>query len=361
MALNWDDPQVLCEWARDLGRTHTFLDFHVHPFDVLSDDTRYTRDAQVDGLYSRGLFKYRPPVLEAASEDLTDVGQPASDNQRAFILSSRFTYNHTGPKVFNDQLDLVGLSGALLLPVARTAGKAGEMSEVVGEMFQKDRRFLPGCALPVGLQPEELAGFFKSARERFGVRAIKFHPNLAAIDPGTQGGQELIYSTLSAAGDLHLPIIVHAGRTPSIEPAASREYGTISHLTTINWSLSAAPVILAHAACYGLTVEEAPEALSRLDDMLERHSNLRVDTSNLEPSILGLVLNRIPPERLIFGSDALYVPIWKAWLRFLQALRRVSVHPDDDLIRIAALNPAQCMALENRSRSLSLKPTQNND
>ncbi len=361
MALKWDEPQVLSEWSRDLGRTHIFLDFHVHPFDVLSDDTRYSPDPHIDGLYSRGLFKYRPPVLEDAPDEGAAGTQAASDNQRAYILSSRFTYNHTGPKVFKDQIDLVGLSGALLLPVARTSGKAHEMSEVARTMFQKDQRFLPGCAFPVGLQPEQLVDYYHHARANYGALAVKLHPNLAAIDPVSRTGQELIQASLSAAGALDLPTIIHTGRTPCIEPAASREYGTIPHLASMDWTVSAAPVILAHAGCYGLTLSESEETLPILDELLEKHPNLMADVSNLEPPILRLVLEKISPERLIFGSDALYIPIWKAWLRFLQVLRTVSAHPEEDLVRMAALNPVQCLGLANRSRVLSLKPAQHND
>jgi predicted TIM-barrel fold metal-dependent hydrolase len=82
-----------------------------------------------------------------------------------------------------------------------------------------------------------------------------------------------------------------------------------------------------------------------LDNLLEKHPNLMADISNLEPPILRLVLERVSPDRLIFGSDALYVPIWKAWVRFLQTLQLLSKHPDDDLIRIASLNPAYCLSL----------------
>ena len=349
-----DDLQVLCEWARDLGKTYAFLDFHVHPYDVLSEDTRYKPDPLIDGLFSRGLFKYHPPALETGSDGLPDKSQSVSDNQRAFILSSRFTYNHTGPKVFADQIELVGLAGVMLLPVARTSGKAEEMLEVSRLMFLRDGRLLPGCAFPVGVQPDQLAGFFKGARDVNGIRAIKLHPNLAGINPLTQVGQDLIHASLAAAGDLNLPMIVHAGRTPCIEPVDSREFGTMTRLALVDWGISAAPVILAHAGCYGLTLAESNEALLIIDSLLEKHSNLMVDVSNLEPPIIRLVLEKISPDRLIFGSDALYIPIWKAWIRFLKALQMVSAHPDDDLIRIASLNPAQCLSLTDKSARISL-------
>jgi predicted TIM-barrel fold metal-dependent hydrolase len=212
-------------------------------------------------------------------------------------------------------------------------------------MFKTDNRLLPGCAFPIGIQPEKLAVFFRSAFEKYRIRAIKLHPNLAGIDPMAQAGQDLICASLSVAGELHLPVIVHGGRTPSIEQSEGREYGSISRLALISWSISTAPVILAHAGCYGLTYAESVEALIILKKLLDKHSNLMIDISNLEPPILRLVLEKVSPERIVFGSDALYVPIWKAWGRFLQTLALVSVCPDDDLIRIASLNPARCLSL----------------
>lgn len=336
---------MLYAWARDLGKTHAFMDFHVHPYEVLNGDIGYKPDPQTEGLFSKGLFKYHSPVLESEMDILPSTSHLVSDNQRALLMAGRLTYSHTGSKVFADQLDLVGLSGALLLPVSRAAGQAEEMLEASRKMFQMGDRLFPGCPFPIGVQPEELATFFRSARKKYGIRAIKFHPNLAGIDPLTQKGEDLLNASLTVAGVLNLPLVVHSGRTPGLEPAELREYGTISHLAMVNWNISTAPVILAHAGCYGLTDEESVEALSILNKLLEKHSNLMADTSNLEPSILQLVLEKISPDRLIFGSDALYIPIWKAWVRFLQTLQHVSMHSDDDLIRIASLNPAACLSL----------------
>jgi predicted TIM-barrel fold metal-dependent hydrolase len=152
---------------------------------------------------------------------------------------------------------------------------------------------------------------------------------------------------LTVAGELGLPIIVHGGRSPGLEPAEMRECGTISRLAMVNWSISTAPVVLAHAGCYGLSHTESIDALFILDNLLEKHSNLMADISKLEPPILRLVLEKISPDRLIFGSDALYIPIWKAWVKFLKTLQLVSTRPDDDLIRIASLNPAGCLSLSD--------------
>jgi predicted TIM-barrel fold metal-dependent hydrolase len=83
-----------------------------------------------------------------------------------------------------------------------------------------------------------------------------------------------------------------------------------------------------------------------LDALFEKYPNLMADTSNLRPASLRLVLKKVCRSRLLFGSDALYVPTWEAWLRFLQALQEVSACPEEDLVRVAALNPASCLGIQ---------------
>ncbi len=338
----FSDPHVLLEWAHDVGETFPFLDFHVHPFDVFAGDTGYQSDNQVEGLYCKGSSVYHPPRVQASAE--CPKTPPASSiTLRSLVLASRFAYTHTGPKVLADQLDVAGLASALLLPVARNPGAAENLLQVSAHIFPNDGRLLPGCAFPLGMPPAKLDSFFRSARETWGIRAIKLHPNLTGVDPLTEFGRELIEAMLAAAGSLHLPVVMHGGRTLALEPVACREYGTLAHLANVDWGVSSAPVIIAHGGLYGLTEEEASAALDVLERLFERYPNLMADTSNLEPPILRLLLEKVARNRLIFGSDALYIPIWKSWVGFLQTLRLVSQHPEDDLIRIASRNPIRCL------------------
>lgn len=337
------EPHQLLEWARDLGRTVSFLDFHVHPFDVLSGDITYRRNGKFDGVFSRAGAIYHAPAMDDMLEINEVRADSIPDSARAFLLASRLKYMHTGSKVFADQLEATGLSGALLLPVVRAPGRAAEMLETTTSMFSGDRRMIAGCAFPVGMPAKDLSAFFSSARENYGIRAIKIHPNLSGIDPLTQYGHDSIEATLEAAGALGLPIVVHGGYTSVLRPSKQVEYGSLSHLETINWSLSSVPVVIAHAGCYELTSDEIRTALSKLKGMFDRHPNLMADTSSLSLASLRLVLQKVSHDRLVFGSDALYVSIRKAWLGFLRALREVSPAPDIDLLRIASINPMNCL------------------
>lgn len=337
----------LLAWAREVGKDHPFWDFHIHPFDALTGDVNYHLDDSVNGLFAKGSGRYHAPTPEfvAGSSDIDDSLQRSSYSERAVLLASRFTYLHTGPKVFTDQLDVAGISRAVLLPVVREAGFAVTMLNTMGMMFSADNRFILGCPFPVGISCDKLLTYFCWARDTWNVRVIKLHPNLIDLNPSEQCGRDILDATLDASVVLKLPIIVHGGKTPGLEHVEKREHSILSHLAEVNWGISSTPIIIAHAGCYGLDEDEIPSALKLLNNLLEKYSNIMVDTSYLELPVLQKVLASVDCNRLIFGSDALYVPVWKAWVRFLKALRLVSSHPDEDLIRIASLNPMSCLAL----------------
>ncbi len=337
------EPHQLLAWVRELGKSYSFLDMHVHPFDVLSGDIVYRRNKKVEGVFSRGEAMYHPPVMEEVKENTESRQAPAPDSARAFQLAARFKYLHTGSKVFADQLEMTGLSGALLLPVARVPNRSEEMLEAYAEMFAGETRLHGGCAFPVEVPAQKLTAFFRSARADYGIRAIKIHPNLMGVDPLTQKGHDLIETSLVAAGELGVPVVVHGGGIAALKPQDAAEFGMLTRLETINWSLSSTPVIIAHAGCFDLKGEEVGVALSRLNQLLDKHPNLMADTSSLDPDSLRLLLRKVSHDRLIFGSDALYVSMLTAWLGFLRALCQVSPTPDDDLVRIASVNPASCL------------------
>ena len=344
MAAN-DDSLSLLMRAKDLGREFPFFDFHVHPFDVLSGDTTYQADSNIEGLFTKCSLVYRPPSISPKQEPSKEraVQRPVWNSLQALILASRLAYTFTGRKVLADQLDLIGFAGALLLPVAREAGVAERALAAGKRMFCDHGRFFMGCPIPIGVSADKLLSFYESAREEWGIYAIKVHPNLAGLNPLMKSGRELIEATLVAAGRLGLPVVIHGGRTPGLEPCETREFGTILQLKEINWGLSSAPVIFAHCGCYGLAKAEVDSALPMLNRLFDLYPNLMADTSNLEVPTLQLILAKVDCTRLIFGSDALYVPVWKAWLGFLQALYQVSHQPENDLIRIASINAQYCL------------------
>jgi predicted TIM-barrel fold metal-dependent hydrolase len=339
------DTRYLLEWAREIGSSFPFFDCHIHPYDVLAGDVGYQANDQIEGVFSRVGCAYAAPCIEKWIEGVDNKKEPKQfdECERTLLLASRFLYTHTGPRVLADLMDPVGIRGALLVPVARYPATADHILEHANSIFSTDSRFLLGCPFPVGMQRDELGPFFCKAKEKWGIRAIKIHPNLAAVDPHGKEGHDLIEASLEAAGALDLPVVIHGGRTPGLQQIESRDFGRLAHLQEVNWSISSAPVVIAHAGCCALPEEKAIEDLPVLEKMLEKHSNLFVDISNLELSVLRLVMKTIDRKRLMYGSDALYVSVWQAWVSFLQILCEISPDPKSDLVQIASHTPARCL------------------
>ena len=343
------EPKYLLEWAHEISKTHPFVDIHVHPFDVFTGDTGYQADQSIKGLFFRGASVYKPPAIESNEESLNSRFQMGINNSRAILLASRLTYNHTGPKVLTDQLDLAGIRSALLLPIVRVPGTAVNMVEVAEKMFKQENRLHLACPFPVGISASELPSYYRMMKKSTKTCAIKIHPNLVGLDPLSKMGKKLIETTLVSAGKLELTVIVHGGYTFGLSSPESQVYGTLEHLENIDWNISSCPVIIAHAGCYGLTEAEMSSAILILNRLLDKVPNLLADISALNLPTLQWLLTKVDRNRLVFGSDALYYKVWKAWLSFLQALRLVSPKPDDDLIRIASINPTHCLAYSDSS------------
>jgi hypothetical protein len=339
------DPAFLIDWAFDLSRHYQFWDFHAHPFCVFSGDTDYQADKNIDGLYSKSNRQYHTPVLEvkANSSGQSDDYKVASLPGSALLLSSRLIYSFTGPRVFLDYIEIVGISRVMLLPVAHSAGIAEDLLESMTNMFSEDVHFHYGCPLPVDVSPKKLQNFLLSAQDKWGIKLIKIHPNLLGIDPISKDGRNLLETTLEIAGRLKLPIIIHGGRTPGILPVENREFGTLSRLSKIDWSISSSPVIIAHAGCYGMEGNEIGETIRILEGMLNLHSNLMVDISSMDFPVLQKLMKSISYQRIIFGSDSLYCSIWTSWINLLRTITTTFKTPDTVLIQIASSNPNHCL------------------
>jgi predicted TIM-barrel fold metal-dependent hydrolase len=335
--------QYLLDWAGEISKTHPFIDFHVHPFDVFSGDTKFQPDPKVKGLFSRKSSVYQSPTIDFKEDDHGKTNNAIQNNFRAILLVSRLIYSHTGSKVFTDQLDLAGITKALLLPVVRNPDEGLSMMDAMKKIFHQEKRLCQACPIPVGVSANRVLSYYKQVKKRHKIYAIKIHPNLSGIDPLGKAGSELIEETLIAAAELKLSVVIHGGITPGLSSPESRGFGRIERLAKINWDISSCPVVIAHAGCYGLAEEEISSTIRFLNKMMEKSPNLLADTSALDPQALKMLLAKVNRNRLIFGSDALYFSIWKSWVNFLDALQTAAPHADDELIRIAYLNPIQCL------------------
>ncbi len=144
----------------------------------------------------------------------------------------------------------------------------------------------PGRLIPfVRLNPNfrEASGPLLDRALELGVRGVKLHPTTTLAHPAG----EATVSLMRRCGQLGLPVLFHCGDDPYTTPQA------------MGLAAEAAPdcaIVLGHMGGY-LHVDDAI-------DEAERHPNLYLETSAMPyPSRIVEALERVGPERVVFGSD----------------------------------------------------------
>ena len=164
-------------------------------------------------------------------------------------------------------------------------------------------------------------------------------PCLSGIDCAASGRTRL-EAILTAAGKAELPVIIHGGAYPNIAKSCGPCFGLLENMDRIDFNLTSHPVIIAHAGAFGLDRQQAASSLlPRLENLLQRYDHVSVDISALSAEVIELVLLRIAPGRIVFGSDALYELPWKSLIRLFVALEKAAGNQAEELlVRIAATN-----------------------
>jgi len=246
-------------------------------------------------------------------------------------------YMHTGPKCLGDHMDLAGISKAILLPIFHPRDEDESQMYLLREMFGGDDRFIIGYCVPNFVKTENICRSIKGAIAEYGIRILKIHPNISAIDPGTCQGRRRIEAILAASCDCGLKVIIHGGSSPLLD-CPERNYGSIHNLKKIEFGITDQPVVLAHGCTYGYETVEVEEFLPLLKDMLYRNENLMIDISATELEAICLMLKKIDHDRIVFGSDALYEFPWKTVVKLLHALKLTQKNYLEEFIKISSVN-----------------------
>lgn len=326
-----------------------FYDIHAHPFEVMFDPRQYQPLPGRTGLFSAGSSSYVPPQLTPLNlrHSVPDRAINLDEHLRAKAcqLKLRGIYSHTGPKVFADRMALSGIDKVLLLPVVGPDKGADNQMQTMCEIFGNDDRFLFGYCLPNGISNGDCVAEVRRVRAKFSVRALKVHPSVTGINPGGREGVERLEWILNASQQTNLPVIIHGGLSPDCQNRQAVAFGKLQNLRQIDWSITKQSVVIAHGGCYGHTTSEAQEKIIPfLIEMLDRHDNLYIDLSGLVFEVLCLLLMQIAPQRILFGSDALYESQWATLAKLWCGLRQSRRNPEEDLFRIAGMNPAKLLA-----------------
>ena len=298
---------------RELATSVQLTDMHVHATEVIRARQRYIGDA-ADLLSETNAPAYTPAVfgpLRLSVPDAVSRMDPQARNRLSEMMFER-TFQHTGVRVIHDQMDLCGISRALLLPVASVAAPINEQMTVLSAMQKASKRLLIGYSIPSEVPADRIREHLRSAASRYMISAVKLHPNLTGIDLDTENGINRVEATLEASGELKLPVIVHGGCSPILGDSPSARYSSVDALARIDWSITDSAVVIAHFGVYGCGGQDAHHLdLKPVNRLLEKHSNVYLDTSGVGPNIIEAVMPQADVDRLVFGSDALYLPMWQ--------------------------------------------------
>jgi predicted TIM-barrel fold metal-dependent hydrolase len=333
---------------KEVQKAFKTYDVHIHPTEIIYNVLNYREDPAVKGLFTLGKMKYRSPSLENLRQ--CNSGQEApytlKEYQRIIPMLLQKIYFHTGPKVFTDYFDILGIDKALLLPVAPGLGSIDEQMATSYRMFKDEKRFWMAGSVPNTVRNEGVESFLREQIRNYGIVAVKIHPNVTGINLGIPEGKERVECIIRVSDQLGLPVIIHGGRNDVLNNENGR-FAEISKFTDINWK-SSVPVIIAHGGAYGFSLSEVVnDIIPILKKLLSLHENLSIDISGLPEGIILSFLSFIDTERILFGSDALYENAIVAAMRLLYALEQSGSKLERSLIQILSENAARTIFRED--------------
>ncbi len=350
MMIERDEVVKHIEAARSLKNGRRFYDMHVHPHDIVYNRQVYHRVSDHPGRYSVPNIPYHPPELGRLPLSPQGSGPSISDDWRVkiFNMTLRRTYAHTGPTVFADHMDLSGIDEVLLLPVPGQTGPFMEQMAVISDIFSGHTRCHMAGSVPTDTPIAHISSHIREMLRRFGIRAIKLHPNASGLDLSRSTAKEWLEGVLSACNDHGLPLILHAGRNSVLPCREAAAYADIDHFDGIDWSITTMPVVFAHAGIYCCDTDDIDRRIfPKLKRLFQTHGHLLVDIADLQLNAMEKVLHAIDPERILFGSDALYADQWAMVVTLMLALSKCCSDPEARFLTIISENPQQYIFRED--------------
>ncbi|MFA6449653.1 MAG: amidohydrolase family protein [bacterium] len=124
-----------------------------------------------------------------------------------------------------------------------------------------------------------------------GARGMKVHPEMQMMSVSAEPMQELFKLWKEKTGGL--PVLAHSGFN-GFEPKSAREHADIGHYWKMAEALEGSPCILGHAS-----MNQFRQAV----EIAEKHPHVLLEVSGQPPAHLHEMMDRLGPDRLLFGSD----------------------------------------------------------
>ena len=194
---------------------------------------------------------------------------------------------HSGSVVSADDMlrsmDHHGVDRSVLIPFPVVEDCRAAHDEIGRAVKDHPDRFTGSACLYPFIPEQEFKDEIRRCVEVLGLRAMKFQPQYQGLNPISKRSAFLFETAL----EHELPLICHTGTgapfaLPSLFILPAREYPDLT-------------IILAHAGS-PVYVAEAIVAAAVCE-------NIYVELSSLMPHHMAGVLERVPPSRLMIGSD----------------------------------------------------------
>lgn len=200
------------------------------------------------------------------------------------------------------EMDRVGIDVSVIIVndwgTARYMGEPKLNIEEINKLYADVAKKYPKRLIPIaGIDPRRpgAAKLIEKFIKEFGMKGIKVH---AAV--GFYPNDKICYPIYEKAAELGLPIIFHTGEI--LKPFYFK-YTQPIHLQEVAMDFPEVPMVFAHA---GLSWQNEAAAICC------NTTNVYLDVSLWQPKLLHpldfykelrSLLNRVPSQRLMFGSD----------------------------------------------------------
>lgn len=231
-------------------------------------------------------------INSAFSEEMHD--ELESELTAQLFFGSDAAATHTIPNLV-DELDRVGFSQAVTLPIALGLPFGDRLTEewldAIGRS-ERSERIVPFASVhPSSSDAPQLLRDYAGR----GARGIKLHPEMQRFFPDAEGAMA-VYAECERLG---LPILFHAGRS-GIEPEFMRKYALLRRWDAPVHEFPKVQFVLGHAGARD--VDDAIE-------LARAHDNVWLEITGQGVSKLDEILQKVGPEKLVFGSDWPFYPL----------------------------------------------------
>ena len=229
---------------------------------------------------------------------------------------------HTAPNLLRD-MDALGIASSVVLPFDLPVGARN--ADHLLEVARRYPTLLPfGSVHPYDRDIESRL----DRQQRAGAHGIKLHPNGQFIAPDHPRTVHLC----GRCGARGLPVLFHCGPV-GIEPAAARRRSQVARYEAAIAEHPDTTFVLGHSGA--LQVDEALR-------FADRYPNTWFELSCLGLGALRQVLDTVPADRILYGTD------WPFYHQALTLARVLIATDDDPALRRAVLhdNAVRVLGLE---------------